>query len=229
MNVFYSDIEHEIVEHLSPVFDTGIVDVVQLPQVQAEFQRPFGAGRVTVAYKSSDFGDIQSTYEISQEELVHIEIVVQSRSLRGATGLHSITEAIKRRLVGFRPTDCSKMYLVKNGFTEHNNETALWAYSMVFQTRYTIVEDKEYNNEPPLQTVTYQYNGQFPNVPPIPFPGTFPNPPVVAYRGDIPYWDGEVWRRLMPGEPGQTLRTNGPGEIPEWDDASPMSWTSTNW
>lgn len=221
MNVFYSDIEAEIVSHLSVIENGGGVDVVQLPSTQEEFARPFAIGRVTVAYKSSDFGDPKSPYEIAQDEAIHIEIVIQSRGLRGATGLHAITEAVKRRVLGFRPTDCSKMFLIKNGFTEHNPDTGLWAYSMVFQTKYVLVEDKEYNTEPALENVIFEYNEQNPSIPPIPFPGTYPSPPVIAYKGDVAYWDGEVWRRLHPGEPGYVLATMGNGEVPEW--VSPQS------
>lgn len=221
MNVFYSQIESEIVDHLEVITNGGAVDVVQLPQIQEEYQRPFNIGRVTVAYKSSDFGEPGSPYEISQEERIHIEVVIQARSLRGNTGLHAITEAVKRRLIGFRPTDCTKMYLVKNGFTENNPDTATWAYSMVFESRYLLVEDKEYNTENPVEDIIFEYNEEVPSIPPIPFPGTYPNPPVIAYKGDVAYWDGEVWRRLNPGEPGHVLATMGQGQVPEW--VSPQS------
>jgi hypothetical protein len=120
MQVIYSDIESLIVSRLQPMTNGGGVDVLILPEVEDEFQRPFGAGRVTVAYKSSDFPALKSTFEIVQDELLHFEVVVQARKLRGSNGVHAMVEAIKRLLVGFRPTDCSKMYLVKNGFTSRD-------------------------------------------------------------------------------------------------------------
>lgn len=158
MQVIYSDIEDEIVTWLAPIENGGGVDVVKLPQVQDEFQRPMMAGRVTVAYKSSGFGDVRSTHHITQDEKIQIELIVQARMLRGDNGIHKMVEAIKRRLVGFSPTDCSKMYLVSNGFIEHNNETALWTYSAIFECKYTVVEDFEFNTEPALQGVTFTYN-----------------------------------------------------------------------
>ncbi len=229
MNVTYSEIEAEIVSHLGVIENGGGVDVVQLPSTQEEFARPFAAGRVTVAYKSSDFGDPKSPFEVSQEELIQVELVVQARNLRGANGLHAITDKVKKRLLGFSPTDCSKMYLTKNGFSDHNPDTGLWSYSMLFQTKYLLVEDKTFNTEAALEQVTFEYNEQNPSVPPIPFPGTYPNPPVVAFKGDVPYWDGEVWRRLSPGDAGQVLKTNGPGQNPEWSDNDSMAWSSLNW
>lgn len=221
MNVFYSQIEQEIVNHLQPLTTANTIEVLSLPEFQADFERPFLHGRVTVAYKSSEFGPIKGSDYVIQDEMIQVEIIVQARLLKGNTGLHSITEAIKRRLLGFPPTDCTKLFLVKNAFGELNNETALWTYSMVFQCRYTLVEDAEYGTEPGLSQINFEYNEELPSIPAVPFPGTFPSPPIVAYEGDIAYWDGEVWRRLSPGEAGFVLSTNGPGEIPEW--ISPQS------
>lgn len=229
MNVTYSDIEAEIVSHLGVIENGGGVDVVQLPSTQEEFARPFAAGRVTVAYKSSDFGDPKSPFEVAQEELIQIEVVIQSRNLRGNVGLHSITEKVKKRLLGFTPTDCSKMYLTKNGFSEHNPDTGLWAYSLLFQTKYILVEDKTFNTETALNQIVFEYNEENTSVPPIPFPGTYPTNPSIAFKGDVPYWDGEVWRRLNPGQAGQVFRTNGPGQHPEWGDSDSLAWSSTNW
>lgn len=154
MNVIYSQIEAEIVNQLAPVAASNGFVALQLPQTQDEYDRAFMQARVTVAYKSSEFGEPNSPYEISQEERLQIEVVVQSRTLRGVSGLHAVVESIKRRLVGFRPTDCSKLYIARNSFTEHNSDTGIWAYSIVFETRYLVVEDKVYNMEPPLQTIT---------------------------------------------------------------------------
>jgi hypothetical protein len=216
MQVVYSQIEQEVVAWLAPLTTGGGVDVVPLPQMAAEFERPFLKGRITVAYKSSDFGDIKSTHYIVQDEKIQIELIIQARQLRGADGLHAITEAVKRRLFGFTPTDCTKMYGAKHGFTDHNVESGLWSYSMIFETVYRLVEDAEYNLEPTLQQVFFEYNDELPAIPAIPFPGTFPEPPVVNYRGDIAFWDGEVWRRLHPGEPGYVLATQGNGQDPVW-------------
>jgi hypothetical protein len=154
MNVVYSQIESEIVNRLAAVAASNAFVAVQLPQTQEEFSRPFTTTLVTVAYKSSEFGEPRSPFEISQEERLQIEVVVQSRTLRGVGGVHAVVESIKRRLLGFAPTDCSKMYIARNAFTEHNSDTGVWAYSIVFETKYLVVEDKIFNTETPLQTVT---------------------------------------------------------------------------
>lgn len=216
MNVLYSQIEQEIVDRLEPLTAQNTIDVIALPENQADYERPFLHGRVVVAYKSSDFGAVRSTHQVNQDEKIQIEVIIQSRKLKGSTGLHSITEAIKRRLLGFDPTDCSKLYLVNNTFKEFNNDSGLWLYSLVFECRYTLVENAEYGTEQVLEQINFEYNEEFPSIPAIPFPGTFPNPPIENYKGDIAYWDGEVWRRLHPGEDGYVLATRGEGEVPEW-------------
>jgi hypothetical protein len=169
MFVLYSDIEQEIVTRLQPLTNGGGVDVVPLPQVEAEFIRPLNAGRVTVAYKSSEFPGIRSTFEIVQDELLQFELVVQARLLRGNAGLHKIVEAVKRTLLGFMPTDCSKMYLVKNGFTSRDPEQNIWTYSMIFETKYVLVEDAEEETGPTLQGLEFIYNDEYtePVIPPL--------------------------------------------------------------
>lgn len=220
MNVVYSQIEQEIVVRLADLA-TANIDVLQLPEVQAEYERPFQNARVTVAYKSSEFGDIKNANHIVQDEKLQFELIIVCRKLRGAAGLHSVTEMVKRSLLGFMPTDCSKMRLTKNGFTDFQAESALWAYSMIFETTYRLVEAGEFELGPQLQQAFFEYNEEQPSVPALPFPGTVPNPPIVSFKGDVAYWDGEVWKRLHPGEAGQVLSTNGEGEVPAW--VSPQS------
>lgn len=220
MNVVYSQIEQEIVVRLADLA-TANIDVLQLPEVQAEYERPFQNARVTVAYKSSEFGDIKNAHHIVQDEKLQFELIIVCRKLRGAAGLHSVTEMVKRSLLGFMPTDCSKMRLAKNGFTDFQAESALWAYSMIFETTYRLVEAGEFELGPQLQQAFFEYNEEQPSVPALPFPGTVPNPPIVSFKGDVAYWDGEVWKRLHPGEAGQVLSTNGEGEVPAW--VSPQS------
>lgn len=157
MNVLYSDIEQEIVNKLQPLVTAGI-DVVPLPQVEAEFQRPFQHGRVTVVYKGSTFDNHLSTHHVVQDERLQFEIVVVCRRLRGDTGVHGIVEVIKRTLLGFAPTDCSKMRVIKNSYQEYQKEAALWGYSIIFETVYRLVEDAEYDTEQAITEITVDYS-----------------------------------------------------------------------
>lgn len=157
MNVLYSDIEQEIVNKLQPLVTAGI-DVVPLPQVEAEFQRPFQNGRVTVVYKGSTFDDHLNTHHVVQDERLQFEIVVVCRRLRGETGVHGIVEVIKRTLLGFAPTDCSKMKVIKNSYQEYQKEAALWGYSIIFETVYRLVEDAEYDTEQAITEITVDYS-----------------------------------------------------------------------
>lgn len=220
MNVFYSDIEAEVVAHLADTLTAIQVDVVPLPEFQAEFARPFLNGRVTVVYKGSEFGDHRDIGMVVQDEKIQIEVVIVCKKLRGASGIHGITELVKRKLLGFSPTDCNKMRLIKNGYHDYDKESALWSYSMIFETNYRLVEAAEYDTGPILQQALFEYNAEQPAIPATPFPGTVPSPPIISYKGDIAYWQGEAWVRLNPGEPGQVLQTNGQGEAPEWVDQS---------
>jgi len=188
MNVIYSQIEDEIVTRLSPMTTGGGVDVVQLPETPAEFEKPLLAGRVTVAYKSSTYGDIRSLGCITQDEKIQFEIIVQSRLLRTSNGIHTMIEAVKRLVVGFQPTDCSKIYLVQNGYMSRDNDSALWNYSMVFETKYLLVEDieTEENSEGPfLSDITFIYNVNDTEI--VEIPGTCE--PVNIFNSDSSFFE----------------------------------------
>jgi hypothetical protein len=156
----YSDIEAEIVTRLAPLAGAQF-DVVQQAQNEAEFQKPFVNGRVTVAYNSSKSDKPQSTGYISQHEVANFEIVVQCRKLRDnqatMNGAHQIMEFIKKRLIGFQPSRSSKMWHVETAWGERNAEDALFAYSMVFATTLVVVEDYEEEDGELLTQITINY------------------------------------------------------------------------
>lgn len=157
MIALYHGIETEIVNRLQQLNSVNF-EVVQTPQVEAEFARPFAKSRVTVSYIKSEFEVPKSTNQISQKEVMSFQITVQARMLRDNIGVHAVTEIIRRKLVGFQPTECSKMYLIDNKFVERDETTAIWTYSMTFATTYIVVEDFEYDLEPLLQLITMEYN-----------------------------------------------------------------------
>jgi hypothetical protein len=168
MGVIYSNIESEIVTRLQPL-ETANFSVVQLPQVQAEFEKTLLNGRVTVAFNSSKAGKSKSTSSIFQEEEMAFEIIIQAKKLRDSNneseGLHAIAAFIKSKLVGYSPTHCSKMWFIDYSHGEYKQEDAVWIYSMTFGCNYQIVEDVDESGDAVLlQQITYTYNGTDPGV-----------------------------------------------------------------
>lgn len=159
MIALYHGIEAEIKAQLDALASANF-EVVQTPQVEADFQRPFMNGRVTVSYIKSVFNAPNSTNHITQKEVMSFQVTIQSRMLRDDKGVHAVTELVRRKLLGFQPSECSKMYLVDNKFMERDETTAVWTYAMTFETSYIAVEDTEYELEPLLQLITMAYNVQ---------------------------------------------------------------------
>ncbi len=138
----YEQLEADIVTRLSTPLNTAGFDVVPLPEVEAEYTQPIEKGKVTVAYKESSFpGGVKSTSEIVQEEQITVELFLQCMKLRGAAGIYNLIRLVKARLVGFRPTHCNKLYLVKTGFVEKVDN--LWTYTMHVQCMSMVVESPD--------------------------------------------------------------------------------------
>lgn len=140
----YEQAEADIVTRLSPLAGLNI-EVIPLPENQEQFKRPFEKGKITVAYKGSKWEKPRSTAQIAQEETLHFEIVMQSRTLRGSTGLYAIKQIVNAGLVGFQPIDCDRMYAVESGMTgvADTLQDGVWTYSAVFACTYLSVEDFE--------------------------------------------------------------------------------------
>lgn len=115
--MIYEQIETAIVEWLQPQMPSG-VSVVRMPENEEDMQRPFASARVTVFYKGSKYHEpnspssiMRDTDAIIQNETVIVEIAVQSRFLRATNkGIYDIWEKVRRRIVGYKPADCNRIY-----------------------------------------------------------------------------------------------------------------------
>lgn len=161
----YDQLELDVLGRLAPLQLAG-VDVVLLPETEAEYKRPITRSRVTIVYKESTFPEItqhRSMGYVIQEEVCQVEVIIWSRKLRGSHGIHVIAREVMRLLVGFEPTDCMKMYLVKNAY--HMKDGELWSYSAIFATHTQVVEDYTAPSTPLLQAVMFNlWAGQVPGV-----------------------------------------------------------------
>lgn len=113
----YEQLETDIVTRLQPYMPAG-VNVVPLPESDADMQgKPFINSRVTVMYTGSKYGDpgenrMRSTGQMVQNETVMFDVFIQSRYLRtGDDSLHKMIPLVKRKLIGFVPTDCDRCFM----------------------------------------------------------------------------------------------------------------------
>ncbi|MFO0387566.1 MAG: Gp37 family protein [Flavobacteriales bacterium] len=148
----YEQIENDVVARLAPLADAGIV--IKLPEFQKEFEKQIDRYKITVAYKGSKFEDVHTTAHVAQFEDVMIDVTIESRKLRGPGGVYPLMAAVRNLLLGFEPTDCSRMTLKESSFTDL--ETNTWSYSFTFVTRGMVVEVDPEENDPELRTIEVQ-------------------------------------------------------------------------
>lgn len=140
----YEQLEIEIANRLAPFATVG-VNVIRTPEVQIEQKRPEpGKAQFTVMYAGSEYGNVQSTAQISQEESVFIAVLIESNVLRGVKGIYSLLSVIKSALVGFKPTGCHRLQAVKHhmiGSPEVILKDGIWQFQAVFKTTTLTVEN----------------------------------------------------------------------------------------
>lgn len=168
--MIYKLIEDAVKARLSTVVTTG-GEVVALPETEAELSRPFGNARVTVwvsgfEYDELGVGPMRSTSAIVQAERLTISVMIHSRFIRASGhGIYHMMEKVRRRLVGFQPEDCDKMYMDKNGGKierEPVEDGGLFVAVMQFvTTRMTVEELDESSLDGPLIKKITTYNALY--------------------------------------------------------------------
>lgn len=130
------------------------VDVIVMPENQAEFAIPFVKNKVSVCYKNSNYDPSISTYIITQPETQQLELVIQSRTRRGITGIYKLYEDVKNSIVGYSPTNCGKIYL--KSFTPENFELNVWTFTLTIECKTQIVENINEETGTPITQIIIQ-------------------------------------------------------------------------
>jgi hypothetical protein len=161
----YAALEDSIVGRLAAI--TPAVEVEALPDTPAKFQKAFSKPRVTVAYRSSEFAkDIVrgipeqfSTGPAIQDEFASIEVVIQSRTVRGNGGCHAVKSAVVGLLFNFTPANWSRLTLESYKFVDHDKEAGLFSYAATFITQTRVVPDMDVEDLVNLELVTFNVDG----------------------------------------------------------------------
>jgi hypothetical protein len=129
----YESSEAEIVQQLSPLI-SGSIDVLPIPESQDDLRKSILRPRVWVAYNGTNYQPSQSSGNIVQEATITFEVVVQSKKLRGPTGVYVVLELIKLLLVGFRPTELNLLYLANEELIQLDDH-GVWNYRQVYSCK----------------------------------------------------------------------------------------------
>ena len=139
----YSVAETSIVERLGPLAAEFSCEVLQMPSTQAEYKTPTGPF-VWVSYERSKFDQtnddprLQSSGPTIQKEVMQFQITFNAKTLRGEKGIHVLMAAARLLLVGFKPTNCHKLYMIE--VTPEKFEENLWTYKMVMGCQSVVME-----------------------------------------------------------------------------------------
>lgn len=139
----YEVLENDIVFRLAPFAIAG-VNVIKMPEIEPERSLPLaGDAQFTVMYAGSEYQEVQSTAQVSQMETVFIAVLVEGTLLRGPKGVYNLVSVLKKALVGFRPSNCHRLQVVKHhtlGSPEAVRKDNRWQYQAVFKTTTLTVE-----------------------------------------------------------------------------------------
>lgn len=144
----YTQAETDIVGRLVAALPSEYV-ITDIPEKQADFDRPWTKGRITVAYSGSTFGhkekgSLLSTNAIAQEETAEFTISIQARSLRGENGIHKSISRVKKIVTGFKPSDCDRLFLKEGAFQEEQPyHEGVWTYQLCVACTTRAVQDEQ--------------------------------------------------------------------------------------
>jgi len=137
----YETIQNDIAARLETAnTPTAVWEVEVLPEKEEDYKRPVlkGFGRITVEYHSSTYAKPMSTDSSNQEEIANFIVHIRASALYGNKGIHALLELVKAKLVGFKPTNCKKLRLVR---CEPQPKTDnIWLTILQFETTCVQVE-----------------------------------------------------------------------------------------
>lgn len=155
----YELLEDQVVARLQPFTTIGI-QVERLPETESQKKQVNpGNARFTVIYAGSEYEAVNSTAQVSQTEKIFIQVLIESTFLRGNKGIYSLTSALKKALIGFRPQGITRLQVSKHhtiGQPDAEKKNNMWNYQVIFQGNALSVEDFTEDLGPLLKKITYE-------------------------------------------------------------------------
>lgn len=149
-NMNYEEMEEAVVNRLKDYYASLSVrlgsvfnpEIVKLPENEKEFSKAMAEARITVAYVASSGADIISTSEVVQEELVEIVVLIESRKLRGNTGVYALLQNNLLALLGYAP-DFKSFQMSLKQQERLQKEDDINRFSQTFRVKKFLVTDAD--------------------------------------------------------------------------------------
>jgi len=136
----YASLESEIVARITSKVASA-ADVLPLPETGDDMILPSIKARITVAYNGSTYETSETTDVVAQPETITMQIVVQSRKLRGAVGIYTMLSVMKSALLGWKSTTTEKIHFGKAEYVGHEN--SVWTYALNLTTVALAIEEPD--------------------------------------------------------------------------------------
>lgn len=143
-----------VVARLQDAFPALAVE--HFPDRPAKYALDHPVGALLVRYRKSRFRATADVTHIAQPRTVKLSVTVVLRQFNGEGGVTDVLDAARQTLVGFRPPDCRKIWIVSEKCL--GEAAGLWRYTVRLATETLLVEDADADTEPHLTLVTYEEN-----------------------------------------------------------------------
>jgi hypothetical protein len=142
----YEALQDAFVAKLQP-FATAGITVVRLPENEEERKKPKPTDvKLTVIYAGSEYSKPGSTAQVSQEETVFVQILIESTFLYGPKGVYNLASILKKGLTGFRAQGTDRFKVSKHhtiGTPDAEKKDNMWQYQVIFTATTLHVESFE--------------------------------------------------------------------------------------
>lgn len=152
----YTDTEDDVAARLTANMPTGYSAIV-MPEKQNQYNIGSDKVLIIVAFNESNFEAADSIGHIVQKENVSIMVNVKSARLRGVFSINEALELVKIILVGFKPTNVSKLSLQKIEFDDRSVEDNYFSYNIIFKGTKLQVEVADEEVLPLLTKITINH------------------------------------------------------------------------
>ena len=141
MNILLS--QQSIVEHLAADFTSACLPFLSrdLPDTSREYENGLVIPIAYVVYSGSTASGTVTSNTIAQPRKVRFSVECYGRTLYRANGLFVLRDVVEQSLVGFKPTNCQRLYLLSDEISQTDDK--IWVHVYQFECETMLVQKDE--------------------------------------------------------------------------------------
>jgi hypothetical protein len=138
--------QQSIVQHLQSDFTAAETAYLakDLPDAEVNYDAGLKNPITYVVYVGSQTDPSATTNTIAQPRKARFNIEVHAKKLYGPSGMFAVRDVLEQSLIGFKPTNCQKLYLLKDDISK--TEEGIWVHVYQLECQTMLVQKQE--NDP---------------------------------------------------------------------------------